>query len=157
MSSGSPANDVMALLKLTALDSGDLEIISAHLQDAIVRTGDIRHLRNQQRFVLAANRFVWENAAARASGPYERRRTGLRFERVRSVKAHRVRQDDPEAVMSLLAIRFEPGDEPSGDIVITLSGGGSLRLTVDYIEGQVEDLGPSWETPNLPVHEDESR
>lgn len=147
----------MAPLKLTALDTADLEIISAHLQDAIVKAGDVRHLKAQQRFVLGANRFAWEEAALRPAGPYERRQAALRFERVTAVKALRVRQDDPGAVMELLAIRFEPVAEPSGVIVITLSGGGAFRLEVECIEAQLEDLGPSWQTSNLPTHEDASR
>ena len=45
------------LLKLTALDVEDLRIISAHLQDAVMRVGDIRYLPVENRFAVVLNRF----------------------------------------------------------------------------------------------------
>ncbi len=141
----------MALLRLSALDPGDLEVLSLHLQDAIVRVGDLRYLPKQQRFVMAVNRFSWENVAAKRR--YERRLTALHFERVRSVKSQRLRQDDPDAVAAILALTFETGDDPAGTIVIALSGGGTLRLEVEYVEGRMKDLGPVWKTPHLPRHD----
>ncbi|CAN5227221.1 DUF2948 family protein [soil metagenome] len=141
----------MALLRLTALDPGDLEILSLHFQDAIVRAGDMHYLPRQKRFVMAVNRFSWETA--KRPGPYERRRTALHFERVLSVKSQRLRQDDPNAVAEILSLTFETGVEPAGAIVIALSGGGTLRLAVDYVEGRMKDLGPVWRTPHLPRHD----
>ena len=55
----------MNLLKLAALDEDDLSVISAHLQDAVVRIGDIRYLPGEQRFVLVANRFDWQGAGGK--------------------------------------------------------------------------------------------
>jgi Protein of unknown function (DUF2948) len=49
-------------LKLIALDDEDLGILSAHLQDAILRAGDIVYLARESRFALAARRFDWEGA-----------------------------------------------------------------------------------------------
>ena len=141
----------MALLKLSALDASDLEVLSLHLQDAIVRVGDMRYLPKQQRFVIVVNRFSWENVTAK--GRHERRRTALHFEQVRSVKSQRLRQDDPKAVAAILAITFETANDPAGSIVIALSGGGTLRLDVDYVEGRMKDLGPVWKTPHLPRHD----
>ena len=50
----------MDLLKLVALDPEDLAIVSAHLQDAIVRVGDLAYLPKERRFALVARRFDWE-------------------------------------------------------------------------------------------------
>ena len=52
----------MEPLKLIALDKDDLEVISAHLQDAVVNVGDIVWLRGEKRVVLGLNRFDWEAA-----------------------------------------------------------------------------------------------
>ena len=49
----------MELLKLAALDSDDLAVISAHLQDAILRAEDLAYLTDTHRFVLVARRFDW--------------------------------------------------------------------------------------------------
>jgi hypothetical protein len=138
----------MTKLKLSALDPADLEIISAHMQDAVITLGDIRYLKPQRRFALIANRFLWQTQKP----PYERRRTGLSFDRVLAAKSQRISQG-ADAVLSLLAISFTPGEAPSGTIVLTFSGGGQINLEVECIEARLEDLGPAWETPNLPSHE----
>jgi hypothetical protein len=139
----------MTKLKLSALDPADLEIISAHMQDAVITLGDIRYLKPQRRFALIANRFLWQTQKP----PYERRRTGLSFDRVLAAKSQRISQGADDAVLSLLAISFTPGEAPSGTIVLTFSGGGQINLEVECIEARLEDLGPAWETPNLPSHE----
>lgn len=141
----------MDLLKLTALDDEDLRIVSAHLQDAVLKVGDIRFLRREQRFVLVVNRFDHRHGGKQAL----RRRTGVQFNRVLRARAHKIRQGAPDAVLSLLAVTFEPGDEPpAGTIEMTFSGGGSIRLDVECIEASLEDLGPMWETANVPEHND---
>jgi len=139
----------MSKLQLSALDAADLEIISAHLQDAVVTIGDIRYYQAQGKFALLANRFLWQAQ----SPPYERRRTGLSFDRVREVKSQRIRQGADDAVLSLLTISFVADEEPSGTIMLTFSGGGRINLKVECIEARLADLGPAWTTPNLPSHD----
>jgi hypothetical protein len=139
----------MASLKLDALDPADLEIISAHMQDAVITIGDIRFLKAPKKFALIANRFLWQTQKP----PYERRRTGLSFDRVLAAKSHRILQGADDAILSLLSISFTPGEDPSGTIVLTFSGGGVINLEVECIEARLEDLGPAWETPNLPSHD----
>ena len=144
------------LLKLTALDADDLRVISAHLQDAVMRVGDMRYLPVENRFAVVLNRFDWESAENAASGAghgFTRRRTGLRFDRVSAVKASNIRQGAPDAVLSLLAIEFEPADEPSGFITLVFSGGGAIRLDAECIEAAMTDLGPVWETSGRPDHQ----
>jgi hypothetical protein len=139
----------MPMLKLSALDPADLEIFSAHMQDAVVTIGDIRYLKQERKFALIANRFLWQ----KQKPPYERRRTGLSFDRVLAAKSHRIRQGAEDAVLSLLSISFIAGAEPSGTIVLTFSGGGEINIEVECIEARLEDLGPAWATPNLPSHD----
>jgi len=143
----------MGLLKLAALDPGDLEIISAAMQDAVVRIGDICHVRSRKKLALLANRFAWDAVDEHPRGHYERRRSGLQFARVLKVSAHGIRQEALDGVLSLLSIGFEPKAEPEGTIVLSFSGGGTIRIDVECIEAQLEDLGPAWETRNLPSHE----
>jgi hypothetical protein len=139
----------MTRLKLSALDPADLEIISAHMQDAVIVLGDVRYLKHERKFALIANRFVWQTEKP----PYERRRTGLSFDRVIAAKSQRISQGADDAVLSLLTISFLPDVAPSGTIVLTFSGGGQINLEVECIEARLEDLGPAWETPNLPSHD----
>jgi len=139
------------MLKLSALDADDLAVISAHMQDAVLKAGDLSYLKKARKFALVANRFVWEHGAK--AEHFERRRTGLHFDRVTGVKVQSIPRDDREAVLSLLSIGFEEADAPSGAIVLTFSGGGTIRLDVECIEAQLSDLGPAWATDHLPRHE----
>ena len=43
-------------LKLIALDAEDLAVISAHLQDAVMKVGDLAFLPREKRFAAVANR-----------------------------------------------------------------------------------------------------
>lgn len=139
------------MLKLSALDADDLAVISAHMQDAVLKAEDLSYLKKARKFALLANRFVWEHGAKPAH--FERRRTGVHFDRVNKVTAQTIRRDDREAVLSLLSIGFEEAEAPSGTIVLNFSGGGTIRLDVECIEARLSDLGPAWATEHLPRHE----
>jgi len=139
-------------LKLAALDEGDLEVVSAHMQDAVLKCADIRYWKAKGKFALLANRFAWDAVPARNGGPYQRRRSGLQFARVLSARSSGIPRGG-EGVLCLLSIGFEAADPPSGAIVLTFAGGGTIRLEVECIEAQLEDLGPAWETARLPCHE----
>ncbi len=143
----------MSQLKLIALDTQDLEIVSAHVQDAVIKVADLTYIAGEKRFVLAMNRFVWENRPGFFTRRHERRRAALHFEGVRAVKSIGFAREGAEDVLSLLAVRFEPGSEaPSGFIELTFSGGAAVRLEVDFVEARLSDLGAAWETGSRPVH-----
>jgi len=136
-------------LRLIAFDSEDLQVVSAHLQDALVRVGDMAWLPEQDRFVLGLSRFDWVSSEA---GQCERAVGALQFERVRTVRQNGVPQREPNTVLSLLAIAFEPGDAPAGRVILTFSGGAAIRLDVECLEAHVRDLGPRWTARSRPGH-----
>lgn len=143
-------------LKLIAFDAEDLAVISAHLQDAVLRVGDMAYLPAQQRFALVANRFNWDQAEADAKRwikrGYERRRTGVHFDRVTNAKLSKIRQNAPDAVLELLAIQFEEGDAPAGTVTLVFAGGGAVQLSVECVDAQMKDFGGAWETRSKPSH-----
>jgi len=139
-------------LKLLALDDEDLTVISAHMQDAILRVGDLDYTPKNKSFTLAANRFDWE-AAERASKGFERSRTALCFKQVKGARSVGFDRKAKDKVLSLLAVVFEKeGEGPDGSIELVLSGGGSILLDVDCIEVQLADTGGTWETTLKPRH-----
>lgn len=143
----------MSLLKLLALDEEDLTIISSHLQDAVMLVGEMAYIPSQQRFAAVLNRFDWEKASRKgADGGYDRRRSALRFDRVRSAKLKHLSPSARNQVLSLLAISFEPGDAPSGFITLTFSGDATIRLEVECIEAELKDIGPAWRAKSKPRH-----
>ena len=63
-------------LKLVALDRDDIEVVSAHVQDALVRVADIFWQPREHRFVMALNRFDWMTAADAKGDSTAKRITG---------------------------------------------------------------------------------
>ncbi len=141
----------MELLKLAALDAEDLTVISAHLQDAILRPEDLTYLKGEKRFAMVLRRFDW---SAGPKAPPQRRLSGLHFERVLTVRTRGLDQGPDAMPLSLLAITFTPGDTPSGQVEILFSGNGTIRLEVECIEARMRDLGPVWEANGRPGHQD---
>lgn len=90
-------------LKLIAFDTLDLGIISAHLQDAVLRVGEMTYLPKEKRFAAIVNRFDWANALGhsqtaqgRRDENFERRRAGIRFERVNAAQVQGIDFKDKE-------------------------------------------------------------
>jgi hypothetical protein len=138
-------------LKLVALDRDDLEVVSAHLQDAVINTADIRWRPSERRLIVGLCRFDWE-AAHGAMPEFRRRAAALRFERVLSCKSLNVDTAGKNAVLNLLSVSFADRDPPAGVVTLTFSGGAALRLEVECLEAEIADLGAVWETACCPDH-----
>jgi hypothetical protein len=132
---------VTAQLKLIALDADDLAVISAHVQDASVQTGDIIWRQGQKRLVIGMNRLDWEQTLAGETAP-RRLIAALRFDRVLSCKSRNIDLEASEIALQLLGIEFYPGEAPGGSALLMFSHGGALRLDVECLECELADLGP---------------
>jgi hypothetical protein len=139
----------MELLKLVAFDADDLAVVSAHLQDAILKTGDLAFLCDEKRFALVARRFEWE--APR--GEPRRRLSGLHFERVMGCRTRNIDRNRPDEPLELLAITFEPNDAPSGTATLVFAGDKAIQLQLECLEAQLKDLGPVWAAKERPLHD----
>jgi Protein of unknown function (DUF2948) len=130
-------------LKLIALDKDDIEVVSAHVQDAMVKVADIFWQPRAHRFMLALNRFDWMSAVDPKldKADYRRCRTALRFERVTACKCRNLDQTDKDAQLNLLAVEFSEADAPAGVVSLIFSGGGVIRLDVECLEAELADLG----------------
>lgn len=144
--------DTPTPLKLAAFDADDLTVVSAAMQDAIVKAGDMTFLAGEKRFALVANRFAWEVNAARHKPPYERRRTGLQVTRVLRVELAGVDRGRPDDVLDLLSIAFDETDDPAGTLTLSFAGGATVRLHVECLELAMADLGGAWATRSKPDH-----
>jgi len=146
-------------MRLRAVDSEDLRIISACLQDAIVPVGEMCWLPPERRFVMVANRFKWETAENPRQDvgptaddeemfPYERIHSAVRFENVTAVRSVGIDLKNRSAILALLAI-----DEASDGVVLTFAGGGRVLLVAEEPTAFFEDLGSPWPTACKPRHE----
>jgi len=138
-------------VKFVALDKEDLEVVSAHLQDAEVKVSDVHWRPAEKRLVLAVDRFDWP--AAMATTPELRRcRSALRFERVLACKCKNVDPAGKDNVLNLLAVEFAEASAPAGAVTLTFSGGATLRLEVECLEVELVDLGPIRVADCCPSH-----
>jgi hypothetical protein len=144
----------MEQVKFVALDPDDLEVVSTHLQDALVKVSDIIWRPGEKRLVVGLSRFDW--LSAEGTTPELRRcRAALRFDRVSGCKCRNVDPAGKDAVLNLLAVEFAASDPPSGVVKLIFSGGGMLRLEVECLECELADLGPSWPAGRRPSHVEE--
>lgn len=142
---------------LGAFDDDDLRVVSALVQDAVFPVAEISWRPKARQFALLLNRFRWEDAdAARRRGRrFERVQSVLAFENVQRVASQGIDRGDKDLVLSLLSLRFEPGDDCSGNIELTLAGDGVIRLEVEALEAVLRDvtrpyLAPSNKEPEHP-------
>lgn len=136
-------------LRLLAHDSEDVPVLSALVQDAVVRPSEVVLDAKQRRFVLLMNRFRWEEAETEP----RRVRTALRIEGV--MKAARKgwpTAGDPNAVLELLAITVTPGEDGAATLDLDFAGPAAVRLDVECVEIALEDLTDPWPARATPVH-----
>jgi hypothetical protein len=136
-------------LRLLAEDADDLAVISAALQDAVTRIGDISWEKRGRRLTIAFNRFRWETESGRG----ERVVAGFQLGGVTQVKARNLRPDAKDAVLELLALSFESSDPPGGRVTFAFADGGDLAAEVECIDAALADLSPPWPAPHKPGHE----
>jgi hypothetical protein len=139
-------------LRLLAEDVDDLQVISAALQDALSTVGEIEYDPVGRRLTMALNRFCWE-----CSGEEPVRiRAGLQLGGVLGVKSRDVLRDAKDALISILAVTFEPSpvaDDPGGAVLMHLAGGGDLRVEVECVDAVLTDLSEPWAAKAAPAHE----
>lgn len=141
-------------LRLMAGDAEDLGVFSACFQDAVAKLGDFAYLPDQRRFAFVANRFLWECVGPDLSGPFARVRAGAHFDDVVAAQFQHLRTDARDAVVELLSIRFEPGEDGAGRIMLDFAGGAAVRLQVESVNAYMSDISEPWGTRARPKHED---
>lgn len=145
----------MSDLKLMALDDEDLQVISAHTQDAVVRIDDMGFAKSDRRFALLVNRYDWEmEGGTRAKG--QRKRCALHFNYVDAASLTGIDINAREGVLELLSITFKASTLPQGEVTLSFAGGGTVRLNVECLEARMQDLGATWAASGRPDHEIEN-
>jgi hypothetical protein len=131
-------------LRLLAEDADDLHIMSAALQDAILRPVDIVWEPSGRRVTLKLSRFCWECGGARVMA-------AMQFGDVIAVKSRRLPRL-PDSALELLAMDFEPGEAPGGRVMLMFAGGGDLRIDVECLDAVLTDLSERWPVTAAPTH-----
>ncbi len=143
------ANPEFQPLKLRAVDSEDLAVLAAFIQDAIVNVSEMAYLPDERRFVLVVTRFLWERAVTMAEGDvFERVSCAITIEGVAEPKYRGFSLKDRNRLMPLLTATHE-----DGAVLLTFGGDAALKLPVDSLDFRFEDFGPCWPTTQKPAHE----
>lgn len=134
-------------LTLLAEDAADLAVISAALQDAVLKVADIQYEPRARRLTVTFNRYCWE--AKRG----QRVRSAMQVGGVLKLEARRIVRERGDGVLDLLAVDFEPSELPGGILTLRFAGDGDLRAHVECIDAVLADVSPPWPTPRRPSHD----
>lgn len=141
-------------LHLGALDPDDLQVIASLTQDAVFPITEMTWRAKERRFALLLNRFRWEDTG-RARHGAERVQSLLVFDSVLRVASQGIDRSDPDLILSLLSIGFEPGEDGAGHVVLTLAGDGGIRLEVEALDVTLKDVTRPYKAPSgkAPAHD----
>ena len=141
-------------LKLIAKTDEDLMVISAHLQDSIVKTSDIANLKKNRIFLMQLNRFMWEDVEKGVFRKNKRIRTVLKFENVLTASSKNVNQKKNDRFLDFLAIESFKMPDKNYQMNLIFSGDIIIKLITEAIEVTLDDQGSPWESKNKPNHKD---
>ena len=140
----------MTDLKLLALDTEDLDVISATTQDAVVRVGDMGFAKADQPLCPADEPL---SPGKRRGKKGQRKRAALHFDRVNDVKVAGI---DTNARRGRARTARHPlrrsRCDPAGIVELAFAGGGTVRLDVECLEARLQDLGAAWAAKAKPEH-----
>ena len=140
-------------LKLIAKTDEDLRVISAHLQDSIVKTSDIANLKKNRIFLMQLNRFMWEDVEKGVFRKNKRIRTVLKFENVLTASSKNVNQKKNDRFLDFLAIESSKMPDKNYEMNLIFSGDIIIKLITEAIEVTLDDQGSPWESKSKPNHE----
>ncbi|MCK0070748.1 DUF2948 family protein [Kordiimonas laminariae] len=143
-----PQSDI---LKLVAQNPDDLTVISALLQDMVIRVGDIAWLPEEKRFAAVGNRYRWEKKRLFRKPKGERIRTGFHFSSVNSAQLSGIDLSEKESFLELLSVEAVESDA-GFFVILNFAGGPAIKLAVEAIDAVASDLSEGWEAIARPTH-----
>ena len=128
-------------LKLIAKTEEDLKVLSAHLQDSIVKTSDIAMLEKNRIFLMQLNRFMWEDVERGVFRKNKRIRTILKFENVLKATSKNVNQKKNDRFLDFLAIETIKMPDKNYEMNLIFSGDIVIKLLIEAVEVTLDDQG----------------
>ena len=140
-------------LKVIAKDLEDLQIIAAHLQDALIPLLSFQHNAETETFTALANRFCWEHAPLDHEGAplYHRVHSGLCIHHVKKVHKKGFQSTDTNQLYNLMTIN----GQNEGALHLVFSDGHEIRVEIEHIHLKLGDVSHPWPTRHAPkqLHE----
>lgn len=141
-------------LRLIAKDGEDFQVLSSLFQFAVFPAFQLRYdaAENTGPLILLADRFCWEDKAEMLKGEtiYTRALSSLSFYNVQKLQYQNFDPKDVEQVHVFLAMELKG----EGEVIITLAGGGRLKLQIGALDCRLTDLEERTYTTTLPDYND---
>lgn len=142
-------------LNLGAQDAEDLQVISSLTQDAVLTVDDLKWSRAERQVVFLLKRFRWEDVelAKQQGRDPERVQSLLVIQNATGCASQGIDRKQADVVLSLMSLEFSGAEDGVGDLVLTFSGDGALKVQVDGLDVALRDVtrpyvAPSKQVPN---------
>ena len=142
-------------LNLGAQDAEDLQVISSLTQDAVLTVDDLKWSRAERQLVFLLKRFRWEDVelAKQQGRDPERVQSLLVIQNVTGLASQGIDRKQADIVLSLMSLEFSGAVDGVGDLILTFSGDGALKVQVDGLDVALRDVtrpyvAPSKQVPN---------
>ena len=142
-------------LNLGAQDAEDLQVISSLVQDAVLTVDDLKWNRAERQLVFLLKRFRWEDIelAKQQGRDPERVKSLLVIQNATGLASQGIDRKQADVVLSLMSLEFSGAKDGVGDLVLTFSGDGALKVQVDGLDVALRDVtrpyvAPSKQVPN---------
>ena len=142
-------------LNLGAQDAEDLQVISSLTQDAVLTVDDLKWNRAERQLVFLLKRFRWEDVelAKQQGRDPERVQSLLVIQNATGLASQGIDRKQADIVLSLMSVEFSGAEDGVGDLILTFSGDGALKVQVDGLDVALRDVtrpyvAPSKQVPN---------
>ena len=142
-------------LNLGAQDTEDLQVISSLTQDAVLTVDDLKWSRAERQLVFLLKRFRWEDVelAKQQGRDPERVQSLLVIQNATGLASQGIDRKQLDIVLSLMSLEFSGAEDGVGDLILTFSGDGALKVQIDGLDVALRDVtrpyvAPSKQVPN---------
>ena len=142
-------------LNLGAQDTEDLQVISSLTQDAVLTVDDLKWNRAERQVVILLKRFRWEDVelAKQQGRDTERVQSLLVIQNATGLASQGIDRKQLDIVLSLMSLEFSGAGDGYGDLILTFSGDGALKVQIDGLDVALRDVtrpyvAPSKQVPN---------
>ena len=142
-------------LNLGVQDAEDLQVISSLTQDAVLTVDDLKWNRAERQVVTLLKRFRWEDVelAKQQGRDPERVQSLLVIQNATGLASQGIDRKQLDIVLSLMSLEFSGAEDGVGDLILTFSGDGALKVQVDGLDVGLRDVtrpyvAPSKQVPN---------
>ena len=144
-------------LNLGAQDAEDLQVISSLTQDAVLTVDDLKWNSAERQLVFLLKRFRWEDTdlAKQQGRDPERVQSLLVIQNATGLASQGIDRKQVEVVLSLMSLEFSGAEDGVGDLILTFSGEGALKVQIDGLDVALRDVTRPYVAPSkqVPNHE----